>query len=173
MQRLSFAAITGSAVLLAATGCGGVRHTPVTGLVTVDGQPYGNVLITFVPVDGGGDLIPVGRADDTGKFTMGTETANNGVKPGKYKVTVIPGPPKDSKPVPHPSEAFAKKQQQQSGTAKVNADREYRKLQIETSKANRKPPPSIYSDPARTPLPVVEVTTEPQEVKLALKSEVK
>jgi hypothetical protein len=171
MQRLSFAALTCSAVLLAATGCGGVRHTPVTGLVTIDGQPYENVMVTFVPTDGGNGALPVGRTDATGKFRMGTETSANGVKPGKYKVTVLPGPAKDSQAVPHPSVIFA--QQHKMAGGKVNAEREVKKLEVERGKANRNPkPPAVYADSARTPLEV-EVANEPRDIKLELKSNAK
>jgi hypothetical protein len=168
MQRLSCAALACSAILLAATGCGGIRHTPVTGLVTFDGQPYENVVVTFVPVDGGNGALPVGRTDETGKFRMGTETSTNGVKPGKYKVTVAPGPPKDSKAVPHPSVIF--QEMQKAAGRKVDANREVKKLEAERGKANRKPHPTIYADSARTPLEV-EVTNEPQDIKLELKSQ--
>ena len=158
-------------VLLLALGCGGERHIPVTGLVTLDGQPYGNALVTFLPVDAGANLSPVGTTDGAGKFQMGTETPNNGVKPGKYKVTVSPGPPKDAKPAGHPSEAFLKKPPATGG--KVDANKEYAKVESEAKKMSRKTPPSIYADPARTPLPVVEVTNEPKEIKLELKSDAK
>jgi hypothetical protein len=170
MRRLSFAAITCWAVLLAAPGCGGVNHTPVSGVVTLDGQPHGDVLITFLPADGSGGLSASGRADENGKFQMGTETSSNGVKPGKYKVTVAPGPPKDSKATGHPSEAFLQKAQPAGG--KVDADKAYRKLEGEGNKASKKTHPSIYADPARTPLEV-EVTKEPKDVKLELKSDAK
>jgi hypothetical protein len=165
MRRLSFAALTCSVVLLAATGCGGVRHTPVTGTVTLDGQPYGDVVVTFVPANAG-DVSPVGKADGAGKFQMGTEKVNNGVKPGKYKVTVVPGPPKDSKATGHPSEAFLKKAQP---AGKVDANKEYRKIEAEGHRASRKTHPTVYADPARTPLEV-EVTNEPRDIKLELQS---
>jgi hypothetical protein len=168
MRRFPFAALAGSAVLLVAMGCGERRHTPVTGLVTLDGQPYGNVLITFLSVDDGGSVSPVGAADDSGNFQMGTETRNNGVKPGKYKVTVSPGPPKDAKPAGHPSEAFLKKAP--PAGSKVDANKEYKKVESEATRMSRKTPSSIYADPARTPLPIVEVTNEPKNIKLELKS---
>jgi hypothetical protein len=169
MRRLSFAAITCSAALFVATGCG-VNHTPVSGLVTMDGQPYGDVVITFTPVEGG-DLSAVGKADDTGRFQLGTEKPTNGVKPGKYKVTVSPGPPKDAKPAGHPSEAFSKKQQPEGG--KVEATKEYKKFEAESAKVSRKMTPSIYADLERTPLEIVEVTKEPKEITLELKSNAK
>jgi hypothetical protein len=160
-----------STILLLTAGCNRVpQHTPVSGVVTMDGEPYGNVLITFVAVDGGG-VTPFGRADDSGRFKMGTETSDNGVLPGKYKVLVSAGPPKESKATGHPSEAF---QGKQPAAAKVDATKEYRKMEKESAKAAKaKAHPTIYADLARTPLEVVEVGTSPKEVKLELKSAAK
>jgi hypothetical protein len=155
-------------MLLAATGCG-VSHTPVSGVVTVDGQPHGNLVISLVPVEGGG-LTATGMADEDGKFQLGTEKPHNGVKPGKYKVTVSAGPDKDAVGAGHPSEAFNKKAPAAGG--KVDATKEYAKLQKESPKI-RKPPMALYADPDRTPLEVVEVTKEPKEIKLELKSDAK
>jgi len=165
MRRLSFVALAGLAMLLAA-GCG-VRHTPVSGVVLVDGQPHGDLVICFVPMEGNG-LTATGMANEDGRFQLGTEKPNNGVKPGKYKVTVSLGPAKDAVPAGHPSEAFNKKAAPASG--KVDATKEYTKLQ-KASPKNRNPPMAIYADPAKTPLEIVEVTNEPKEVKLELKSD--
>jgi len=133
----------------------------------MDGEPYGNVLITFVAADAGG-LSPSGRADDSGRFRMGTEATDNGVRPGKYKVVVAAGPPKESKATGHPSEAFQGKQ----AAAKVDANKEYKQMEKEATKAAKAkgPHPTIYADPARTPLEMVEVGTSPKELKLELKS---
>lgn len=167
MRRLSFAALLCSAALFAVSGCG-VRHTPVKGMVTMDGQPYGDVIITFVPVDGGRDVLPSALADESGKFEMGTERVKNGVKPGKYKVTIAPGAPPDSKATGHPSEAF-KKQPEEGKGGKVDANKEYKKIEAEAIKAARKKHPTVYADPDKTPLEV-EVGNEPKEITLDMKS---
>jgi len=133
----------------------------------MDGEPYGNVLITFMAVDGGAAVSPSGRADDSGRFVMGTEATDNGVIPGKYKVVITPGPSKESKGAGHPSEAFQKKE---PAAGKVDANKEYRKMEKEATKVSKKVAPTIYADPARTPLEVVEVGTSPKEIKLELKS---
>jgi hypothetical protein len=168
MRQLSFCVITGSALLLVASGCGGVRHTPVSGVVTMDQEAYGNVVVSFVPADGANDVGASGKADDSGKFQMGTESTGNGVKPGKYKVTVQAGPDKSAERVGHPSEAFRNKEQSSGG--KVSAQKEYTKLQRQSAKA-KKILPAIYADPKRSPLEVVEVTNEPKEIKVELKSD--
>jgi hypothetical protein len=167
MRRFSYTALLCSAALLAYTGCNRVpQYTPVSGVVTLDGEPYGNVMVTFVAVDGGG-VSPVGRTDDSGKFKMGTDTSDNGVRPGKYKVVVAPGPSKESKGTGHPSEAF---QGKQPAAGKVDASKEYQKLEKEGAKALKaKVHPTIYGDPARTTLEV-DVGSSPKEVKFELKS---
>lgn len=165
MRRASSAAMLCYALFLIQIGCNRVpQYTPVSGVVTLDGEPYGNVLITFVSADG---VSPVGRADDSGKFKMGTDTSDNGVRPGKYKVVVTPGPSKESKGTGHPSEAF---QGKQPAAVKVDANKEYKKMEKEGTKALKaKVHPTIYADPGRTTLEV-EVGTSPKEVKLELKS---
>jgi hypothetical protein len=170
MRQLALCVMTASAVLLAAGGCGGVKHTPVSGVVTMDQEPYGNVVVSLVPTDGGSEVGASGLADDSGKFRLGTESTGNGVKPGKYKVTVQAGPDKNAERVGHPSEAFRNKGQPTGG--KLDAEKEYRKLQRQSAKA-KKVLPAIYGDPKRSPLEVIEVGNEAKEIKVDLKSDAK
>ncbi len=163
MRRLSLASVFISLLLLTHIGCGGKKHVPVSGIITMDGQPYGNALITFFPAEAS-ELSAVGKSDDNGNFKMGTETPGNGVKPGKYKVTVVPGPDPEATFAGHPSDAFKNKG---PAAGKVDATKEFKKLQIETGRAHKKPPPTIYWDPDKTTLNV-EITNEPQD-KLELK----
>jgi hypothetical protein len=175
MCRFTFSVLGCSALFLLATGCGKVHHTPVSGFVTMDGKPYANVLVTFVPVTASSnELMPSGKADSSGKFQMGTEATGNGVKPGKYKVTIIPGPDPTAKGVPHPAKAFQEAQKAQSEKApkNFNVNKEYAKLVGEYGPPP-KPIPTIYSDPKRTPLEIVEVANDPKEVTLAMKSDAK
>jgi hypothetical protein len=181
MQQTRFCALACAAMLLFATGCGKriPQHTQVRGAVMMDGQPYGNVLINFVPVEGvATTLLASAKVDDSGNFRMGTESIDNGVNPGKYKVIVIPGPDKSAKATPHPSQAFIEmaKQKAQPEGAKVNAGKDYAKLERAEGaqvKKMQRPLPAIYADAGRTPLEVVEVGTEPKEIKLNLKSDAK
>jgi hypothetical protein len=61
----------------------------------------------------------------------------------------------------------------EEGKKKVDGKKEYRKIEVEATRANRKIyHPTIYSDPAKTPLEV-EVGNDPKEIKLELKSSTK
>jgi hypothetical protein len=96
-------------------GCGGGGPplpsgiVPVTGTVTLDGEPVSGATVTFVPVQmsgGGGAGLGAasGLTDSVGKYTLsGYEGRANGTTPGSYRVKisrltradgsiVIPGP---------------------------------------------------------------------------------
>jgi hypothetical protein len=171
MHRYTLAAAVGVAAVLVG-GCGGVpQHTQVTGVVTLDGQPFPDAIITFIP-EGGGGMTPVGHSDEAGRFRMGTESSDNGVVPGKYKVTVTPSTAKESKPSGHPSDAFQNKGMEGK---KFDGTAEYRKIENEATKAAkeaRKNAATKYGDPAKTPL-WVEVGKTAQEVKLEMKKDAK
>jgi len=67
-------------------GCGGVRTTPVTGVVTLDGKPLGGAAIQFVPQGSGRDAT--GQTDANGEFVMSTFEPRDGVVAGTYKVVI-------------------------------------------------------------------------------------
>lgn len=156
-------------VAAALTGCSNSGLNSVSGTVTMDGQPYGDVLVTFNPVDGSGGAIATGTADSGGHFRMGTFGPGDGVKPGKYKVTVAPLN-KEAKPAGHPSEMFSKKQQE-SPDAKLT-QKEYTKAEAEATKAAKKaPPPPVYADFTKTPFSA-DVPAQ-TDIKLELSSTAK
>lgn len=77
-----------ASVLLSAPGCGpkGPRPVPVSGMVTIDGQPLTGGFIRIVPDGGrpaGGKIAPDGR------FALGCFTNNDGCIPGTHKVEVL------------------------------------------------------------------------------------
>ena len=71
-------------------GCDGpsLSVLPVTGTVTLDGQPVENASVTFIPTT----KLPAGGVTDAaGKFTLKTIEGPyelNGAIPGKYKVVI-------------------------------------------------------------------------------------
>jgi hypothetical protein len=84
-----FRSIVLSALLLLLTsGCGssGPEFVPVTGVVTLDGQPVAEAGVLFTPVEGGRP----GRAgtDSQGQFVISTFKTGDGLLVGKYAVTV-------------------------------------------------------------------------------------
>jgi hypothetical protein len=118
MRQLLGTASFGSFLIvcaMVAVGCGGGAPpmpsgiVPVTGTVTLDGEPVSGAIVTFVPVQitgGGGAGLGAasGMTDSTGKYSLiGYEGRANGTLPGSYRVkisrltradgsTVIPGP---------------------------------------------------------------------------------
>src|SRR5687768_13661966 len=81
-------------------GCGnsGLRTTPVSGTVTYNGKPVARANVSFAPEDPSG-RVATGVTDTSGRYTLGTLTADDGATVGKYKVTVIArGPDRPAKP---------------------------------------------------------------------------
>jgi hypothetical protein len=81
-----------------AAGCGRredkwtVRRPPVYragGVVTWDGKPAADAIVTFVPQSGqNGSVSAVGRTDQQGRFQLGTFAATDGAVEGDFAVKV-------------------------------------------------------------------------------------
>jgi hypothetical protein len=96
MQR----AVLGTAGLLVVLGMTGCSNEPklarVMGVVTLDGKPYPNALVSFQPI--GSDENPnpgkgsVGRTDENGRYDLYCEERRGAVI-GKHRVriTTVPG----------------------------------------------------------------------------------
>lgn len=85
--RLCFAT-----VLLLNAGCGDGRPTlvPVTGTVTLNGQPVDGALVGFEPQGIEGYNRPsIATTDAQGKFVVGTYDKADGMPKGSYKVSVL------------------------------------------------------------------------------------
>ena len=106
-MQTSFApllAILGAAALLPAAGCGGGPKTvPVSGIATLDGEPFGGFVVTFIPDETKGHKAEVdcsGRLDKDGHYSLRTDDRYDvykGAPPGWYKVTIWSP---DDKPIP-------------------------------------------------------------------------
>ncbi len=81
--------------LISLTGCGGVRRIPISGTVTLDGQPLNGGILVFTPDWDKGNTAKIsctspvkeGRYDlETNGITRADSGA--GVPPGWYKVTL-------------------------------------------------------------------------------------
>lgn len=92
MIRIRMLSATVVALALASPGCkpAGPDVHPVTGKLTIDGQPAQNVQIALYPAGGSGQMA-TGRVDAGGGFSL--VTGNKGAKGamvGKYKVVLTP-----------------------------------------------------------------------------------
>jgi hypothetical protein len=74
--------------ICALVGCGPKRPTtiPVTGTVTLDGQPVEGAAVAFFPE--GAEQPARGVTDAAGKFTLMTFVAGDGALPGQHRVSV-------------------------------------------------------------------------------------
>ena len=89
-QLLSVFMISG---LLGLAGCGGGGNTlPVSGVVTLDGEPLAGASVTFYPEsEVEGVVGGVAETGSDGKFVVTGAKGESGLAPGKYKVTVSKG----------------------------------------------------------------------------------
>jgi hypothetical protein len=67
------------------SGCGGPKLVPVSGTVTIDGQPLTGGYIFVMPKDA---RAAGGKIDSQGRFTLTTTDEGDGCKPGTHAVTV-------------------------------------------------------------------------------------
>src|SRR5262245_17864253 len=78
--------------LVLALGCGSQRVVPVSGTVTMDGQPLAGAEISFAPIakEGAIEAGPgsAGKTDKEGKFTLKTIKGESGAIPGKHRVAI-------------------------------------------------------------------------------------
>lgn len=95
----NFVSLSLAVALLATLGCSketvNPETIPVSGVVTLNGDPIEGAQIAFLSTDGksrGG----FATSKDDGSFSASTFQANDGVLPGKYSVTVVKYPAMDS-----------------------------------------------------------------------------
>lgn len=74
------------------TGCGGPKFVPVSGVIKVDGQPYGNAVISFQPIGSPENPDPgrgsTAETDKDGHFAL--ECAGvPGAVVGKHRVRIM------------------------------------------------------------------------------------
>lgn len=89
-------------------GCGGA-NTPdtgnVSGVVTYNGAPLSDVMVTFVPSNG---RPASGPTDAAGKYTLSTFGTDDGAVLGEHKITItsaqadipMPGTPEEAQAAP-------------------------------------------------------------------------
>ena len=77
--------------LAALSGCGGdgLERAPITGLVTIDGQPLDLASVQFMPAPGTPGEGALGNSDPAGKFeVVSSRRDDSGIPPGEYTVRV-------------------------------------------------------------------------------------
>ena len=88
MKRRALVALSGLFLVVALVGCGGKQVVPVTGVVTLDGEPLADADITFDAIAGGG-LIYVAKTDAEGRFSLKAfDSVATGAVAGDYRVSI-------------------------------------------------------------------------------------
>lgn len=82
-----------TSILLVGCGSGGPDYVPVTGVVTLDGEPLARKTVMFVPEDGTPGAGAGGNTGEDGSYKLlavagGSVKDVEGVAPGAYRVTV-------------------------------------------------------------------------------------
>jgi hypothetical protein len=76
-----------AALLLAGGGCAdNAKLVKVSGVVLLDGKPFKDATVTFVPENSG--PTAAGVTDEDGNFYLTTSTVGDGARPGDYKVVM-------------------------------------------------------------------------------------
>lgn len=80
-----------SVMLAICPGCGqkstGPKTYPVTGIVTLKGEPVSGATVTFHGADG--KSTAVGNTDAAGRYTLTAGPAGKGALAGKYQVAIV------------------------------------------------------------------------------------
>jgi predicted small lipoprotein YifL len=87
--------LAAGALLAALVGCssGGPKYVPVSGVVTLDGKPYGKAVVTFQPIGTPENPNP-GRGssaytDENGRFVLKCDHTTDGAVVGKHLVRIM------------------------------------------------------------------------------------
>lgn len=92
--------------LVGLAGCGekvDLKITPVSGIVTLNGQPLAEADVSAIPTGATMGLGGGGRSDSKGEFKFTHARGEAGLPPGEYKVTVSLRKKKDGS-VPPPND---------------------------------------------------------------------
>jgi hypothetical protein len=113
------------------TGCA-EKKVPASGMITLDGKPLANAIVSFIPEGNRGQ--PAGAtAGSDGQFTV-----PGGMVPGEYKAIVAVNAMGDVGRAPDPANEVAV--------------REYRAKLAKIQATFRNPIPAAYGSPEQTPL---------------------
>lgn len=139
-------------LLLVLVGCGGskkgiqkLRAYPVKGTLTMDGQPFGPIILVLKSQDDKGPIIG-GEADEKGALKFTTNRIGDGAPAGEYKV-YFPKDPygRETKKVPE----IYQDPRTTPLTAKVESKKTELKLALD-SKAEL--PSTAFADPTIMPI---------------------
>jgi hypothetical protein len=92
MMRFSGLVLCAAATVAGGCGRGGPTYAPVSGTVTLDGKPYGDAVVVFLPKATSDNPNPgrssAGETDGKGHFVLKTDDLKNGAVIGKHLVRI-------------------------------------------------------------------------------------
>ena len=138
-------------ICLTVTGCGGAPADapelhPASGVVTYNGEPLANAMVTLI--SGSGGKVAAGKSDASGTFILMTNGEDGAVK-GTHKVTVSVLPASADGPAPE-----------------VGSE-EYEKMMTEGAEPAKSPIPEKYSDAGTSGL-TAAIVAGPNQIKVEL-----
>src|SRR5262245_39228491 len=92
-MRLITMMLCAAALMAGVVGCGSnAQYAPVSGIVTLDGKPYGEAVVTFQPIATKERPDP-GRGsssdtDENGRYVLKTDDLKNGAAIGEHLVRI-------------------------------------------------------------------------------------
>ena len=99
-----------AALVCGVSGCGGSQYAPVSGRVTLDGEPVADAVVMFLPIAPEGQVEAPGPGsmavtNERGEFTLKVPSVGvAGAVVGEHRVAVTPntpdGPVRRVKPIP-------------------------------------------------------------------------
>jgi hypothetical protein len=95
----------------AISGCGGVECFPVTGTITLDGEPLADAKVSFIPNDEAG-IPTIGITDTNGTYTLAQTARHKGAPAGSYTIRITTyreGRPDGESPIPDTPERVPSK----------------------------------------------------------------
>ncbi|QDT63729.1 transthyretin-like family protein [Calycomorphotria hydatis] len=90
-----FTALAACILFIGCGSDGGMKFVPVSGTVTVDGQPAANVMVRFKPVPVDGDInsgpVSIAFTDESGKYSLQADSGqhSHGAVPGTHRVLIL------------------------------------------------------------------------------------
>jgi hypothetical protein len=74
-------------------GCGGSKYAPVSGVVTLNGKPYGKAVVSFQPHATKDNPNPgrgsSGYTDENGRFTLKSDDGHEGAVVGNHRIRIM------------------------------------------------------------------------------------
>jgi hypothetical protein len=115
--------------MLMLAGCdSGPRHVPVSGVVTLNGKPLPDALVSFQMIVETEDPLKatprgLGKTTANGSYTLKSTTGRNGVIPGKYKVMfVLVDPATTTEKRPASNEPFTQLPERYNADSRIICD---------------------------------------------------